>query len=133
MMLRLLIISVVIFCGTTVSAQDINIQIKSPSQGAHVTGRPIVGGLVGDENVNVWVVVHPMETADYWIQPSVTIRKGGLWRVQVYIGRPGSIDIDKHFELRAVANPLQPLYEGKVLGTWPDAQARSDVIEVIRR
>ena len=115
------------------AAQNGNIAIKSPSDGASVPERPIVEGVVMDKTAQVWVVVHPMETSAYWVQTRVTVRKEGLWRVQVYIGRPGSIDVGKHFEIMAVANPEQTLREGKVLGTWPEAQSRSEVIEVIRK
>lgn len=114
-------------------AQNGNMAIKSPSDGASVLGRPIVEGVVMDRTAQVWVIVHPMETSDYWVQPRVTVRKEGLWRVQVYIGRPGNIDVGKHFEMMAVANPTQTLREGKVLGTWPEAQLQSEVIEVIRK
>ena len=116
-----------------VYTQDGSIVINSPQDGARVPGQPIVEGVISDERAEVWVMVHPMVTSDYWVQPRVTIRRGGVWRVQVYIGRPGSIDVGKHFEVMAVANPKEALREGKVLGTWPYAQWRSDVIEVIRR
>jgi hypothetical protein len=115
------------------AAQGENITIKSPSDGASVPERPIVEGVVMDKTAQVWVIVHPMETSDYWVQPKVTVRKEGLWRVQVYIGRPGNIDVGKHFEMMSVANPKQMLREGKVLGTWPEAQSQSEVIEVIRK
>ena len=115
------------------AAQGENITIKSPSDGARVPERPIVEGLVMDKTAQVWVIVHPMETSDYWVQPKVTVRKEGLWRVQVYIGRPGNIDVGKHFEIMAVANPKQTLREGNVLGTWAEAQWQSEVIEIIRK
>lgn len=115
------------------AAQNENVAIKSPSDGASVPERPIVEGVVMDRNTQVWIIVHPMETSDYWVQPRVTVRKKGLWRVQVYIGRPGNMDVGKHFEMMAVANPTQLLREGKVFGTWPEAQSQSEVIEVIRK
>ncbi len=115
------------------AGQGENITIKFPSDGASVSERPIVQGVVMDKTAQVWVIVHPMKTSDYWVQPKVTVRKEGLWRVQVYIGRPGNIDVGKHFEMMAVANPKQTLHEGKVLGTWPEAQSQSEVIEVIRK
>ncbi|MEW6571971.1 MAG: hypothetical protein AB1390_12535 [Nitrospirota bacterium] len=115
------------------AAQNEYIAIKSPSDGASVPERPIVEGKVKNNSAQVWVIVHPMETSDYWVQPSVTVRKEGRWRVQVYIGRPGNIDVGKHFEIMAVAIPEETLREGKVLETWPKAQSQSEVIEVIRK
>jgi hypothetical protein len=116
-----------------VAAQDENIIFKSPSSGSSVPERPIIEGIVIVKSAQLWIIVHPMETSDYWVQPKVTVRKEGLWRVQVYIGRPGNIDVGKHFEMMAVVNPKQTLREGNVLGTWPEAQSQSDVIEVIRK
>ncbi len=128
---------VVIFCVLSLlymaSAQAQNITIRYPSDGASVPELPIIEGSVSDNTAQVWVIVHPMETADYWVQPKTSVRRTGLWRVQVHIGRPGNIDVGKHFEIAAVANPAQSLREGLVLGTWPRAQWQSDVIEVKRR
>jgi len=56
-----------------------------------------------------------MAVSDYWIQPPVTVRRDGSWRVQIHIGRPGSIDVGKAFEIRAVGNPDDELREGKIL------------------
>ncbi len=123
----------IIFVLTVVMAQVENIAVNSPPDGTSVLERPIVGGSVAGNVAQVWVIVHPMETSDYWVQPKVAVRRGGLWRVQVYIGQPGSIDVGKHFEIMAVANPRRTLREGLVLGTWPEAESQSAVIEVIRR
>ena len=53
--------------------------------------------------------------------------------MQIHIGRPGSIDVGKAFEIRAVGNPDDELREGKILPNWPKARAISDVIEVTRK
>jgi hypothetical protein len=136
-MRRIIIPLVILFYFSSVlylaAAQNVNIVIKSPSEGASVPKRPIVEGVVKDKNAQVWVIIHPMETADYWVQPRFTVRNQGLWKVQVYIGRPGIIDVGKHFEIMAVANPRQMLREGKVLGSWPEAQSQSEIIEVVRK
>ena len=90
-------------------------------------------GTVTDSNVRVWVIVHPMEVSDYWVQPSITVKENGSWKVKIYIGRPGSVDVGKQFEIMAVANPKDNLKEGDVLSGWPEAQAKSQVIEVTRK
>jgi hypothetical protein len=54
------------------------------------------------------------------------------WKVMIHIGHPGSVDVGKHFEVRAVANPTTSLREGQVLDAWPDAEAMSNVIELTR-
>jgi hypothetical protein len=109
------------------------IRITAPTDKTHVSDRPAVEGTVTDSQDRVWVIVHPLEVSDYWVQPSVTVREDGTWKVIPYIGRPGGADIGKEFELMAVANPKAPLKEGLVLSGWPEAQARSQVVEVTRK
>ncbi len=119
--------------GSLLWAVELEITITTPEDGASVVRRPIVQGTVSDPEADVWVVLHPAEVADYWVQPPVTVRKDSTWKVQIYIGRPGSLDVDKQFEIIAFANPEDTLEVGQVLGDWPEAEARSDVVEVTRR
>jgi hypothetical protein len=95
--------------------------------------RPIVEGTVSDPNALVWVIIHSLEVSDYWVQPRITVRDSGSWRVQVHLGRPGPIDVGKLFEVRAVANPDVGLREGEVLDAWPNAAAISNLVECTRR
>jgi hypothetical protein len=74
-----------------------------------------------------------MEVSDYWVQPQLTFHQYGAWRVGAYIGRPGSVDAGKHYEIMAIANPKRPLKEGDVLRFWPDAESKSEAIEVVRK
>jgi hypothetical protein len=112
---------------------QLKVEITAPVDKASVPQRPIVEGRASDPSATVWVVVHPLEVSDYWVQPRVTVRANGSWKVQINIGRPGSLDVGKTFEIRAVANPASELAEGKVQADWPKASAISDVIEVTRR
>lgn len=107
--------------------------ITAPPDKTQVPGRPFVEGRVADPNAKVWVIVHPMEVGDYWVQPSVTVKDTGTWKVMIHIGGPGNIDVGKQFEIMAVANPKVELNEGKVLKGWPQAQWKSEVIEVTRK
>ena len=116
-----------------VSGQQLNLRITAPLDKAKVSERPYVEGNVSDANVKVWVIVHPMDVSDYWVQPSVTVKENGSWKVKIYIGRPGAMDVGKQFEIMAVANPKDKLKEGDVLSGWPEAQAKSQVIEVTRK
>jgi len=115
------------------SPESSGISILTPKNSTIVPGRPIVKGTVRDRNSEVWVIIHPMEVSDYWVQPRTTVRGDGSWSVYVYIGRPGAVDVGKHFEIRAVANPKNKLREGKVLNYWPDADGLSPIIEVVRK
>jgi hypothetical protein len=79
------------------------------------------------------MIVHPSLVADYWVQAGPTVRADGKWRVSAYVGRPGNVDVGKHFEIMAVANPKRPLKEGDILPYWPEAASKSQLIEVVRK
>jgi hypothetical protein len=106
--------------------------ITSPPDGARVPERPFVQGRVTNTRARVWVVIHPMEWSDYWVQPPTTVHQNGTWKVQVYVGRPGVLDVGKHFEIMACANVHGRVEEGTVLSWWPDADYQSNAIEVVR-
>jgi len=133
MRLALMLTAVWFVFDAAVAAPTLEIDISTTADRSSVVERPTVAGTVTDPNATVWLVVHPMAVSDYWVQPAVTIRRDGSWKVQIYIGRPGNVDVGKRFEIRAVANPKARLREGLVLGGWPEAEAISDVIEVERR
>lgn len=128
-----LILSLVFALWVESVEAQMKVEIKAPADKVSVPRRPIVEGSVSDPSATVWVVVHPLEVSDYWVQPRVTVRKNGSWKVQIHVGRPGSLDVGKTFEIRAVVDPEGELAEGKILQYWPKARAVSDVIEVTRR
>jgi len=104
-----------------------------PTDGATVPEKPLVRGQITDPNAKVWVVVHPMEVSDKWVQPPATVGDDGTWAVQAFIGRPGKEDVGKYFEVRAFADPRVPLKEGMILGDWPEARRKSKVLIWTRR
>ena len=109
-----------------------DLEITRPVSGA-VNWRPHVEGRVSDPKAEVWVIVHPVGLSSYWTQPPVTVRRDGTWRVPVYIGRAGDIDVGKEFEIMAIAYPKQRLTEGRVFSEWPKVKWRSDVVTVVRK
>jgi hypothetical protein len=119
-------------CPATESDAKRKLLIDAPCDGAKVAQRHFVQGVVTDAKAQVWVIVHPMETSDYWAQPNVTVRDGGKWKVLAYFGEPGAQHSGKSFEVRAVANPKLPLKEGQMLAKWPEAESTSQTIEVVR-
>lgn len=120
--------------GFATGAQALDIQITMPQTQSGVPMRPSVEGKVSDPKAQVFVIVNPLETPDqFWVQPPVVVQPDGKWRAVIYIGRPGSIDVGKRFEIRAVANPKHRLKEADVVGGWPEAEAASSVIQVQRR
>jgi hypothetical protein len=108
------------------------ITITSHKDQQSVALEPIIRGKVYSNKAQVWVIVHPMETEGYWVQQKATVRSDGKWYTQVFIGREGTEDSGKHFEIMAVANPTKPIARGDVLDGWPSALARSEIVELIR-
>jgi hypothetical protein len=109
------------------------LDINQPQDGNQVIWRLDISGSGATTEDTVWLIVHPMETGAYWVQSPISPRKDGTWRVQAYIGRGVNLDVGKRFELMSVANPVVPLRQGLVLDQWPEAEARSNVIAVIRK
>jgi hypothetical protein len=114
-----------------VNTQQLKVFITDPPDGATVPARPFITGTVADPTARVWVIVHPTEVGDYWVQQAAGLRDDKTWRVQIYVGEPNT-GAGTRFEIRAVANPKAQLSEGKVLDRWPEAQWMSQVIEVAR-
>jgi len=127
----LLFTIVAFFWVAIAGAEELNISMTEPADGSKVANRNYVKGIISNPNAEVWVVIHPVDTSGFWIQPSVTVKNSGSWKVKAYFGRSGSIDSGKEFEIRAFANPTGTFREGKTHG-WPKAAARSDVVDVTR-
>lgn len=123
------------FCVTTSmsarAADEITIEIVAPTDGAAVDHREEVKGRVSDPNANVWVVIRPTETSDFWVQPPVSVKKDGSWKVKPYFGDAGR-NVGSKFEVRAFVNPSEAAKEGKT-DHWLKATVRSDLIEVVRQ
>jgi len=109
------------------------LHIDVPKDGNQVESRLYVGGSGAAPKDTVWLIVHPEEGGAYWVQPPVAVRENGTWNVHAYIGRAGNLDVGKRFELLSIANPTTPLSEGQVLDRWPEAEARSNVVGVVRQ
>jgi hypothetical protein len=109
------------------------VKIVRPTEGTTISSQSIVEGQSSNPNTTIWIIVHPLEVSDYWVQPRVSVRSNGQWAANVYVGRSGDLDAGKRFELLAVANPRTALKEGAVLADWPEAEARSEVVMVVHK
>ena len=116
-----------------ISQQVLELEITAPADGAAVPRRPRVIGTSSRPDATVWIIVRPTELEEFYVQPEVSIEQNGNWSVSIYIGRAGQLDVGKQFEVMAVANPVETLQEGQLLGDWPEAEARSEVITATRR
>jgi hypothetical protein len=128
-----LLLLLLISLSVAIRAQSaLQVQITNPKEGSRVAHREQVSGTVSDSAESVWLVIHPLDTSEFWIQPPITVRDDGTWKVIPYFGRSPSRDVGARFEVRAFAKPTIALKEGKV-AAWPEAAARSIVIEVSRK
>lgn len=109
------------------------ITITSPGDGKKVDQRYLIEGTASDMVRDVWVVVHPIDTSSYWIQPRVSIRSDGAWSAMAYFGRSGELDKGKKFEVVAIADPQESLREGDFKDDWPIAKWASKPVVLIRR
>jgi hypothetical protein len=109
------------------------ITIANPRDDAKVEQRGLIGGTASDSIRDVWVIVHPMDTSSYWVQPRVSVRSGGVWSGMAYFGRSGDLDNGKRFEVVAIAEPQDTLREGEYGNSWPKAKWTSRPITLIRK
>jgi hypothetical protein len=106
--------------------------ILNPFEGDTVPLRPIVNGKVVNSNSDVWLIVHPIGSSAYYIQPKAKVEKSGQWKAKIYIGRDGTIDIGSQSEILAIANPAEIVKEGDIRHSWPLAEHKSQVVKLIR-
>lgn len=126
-------LSITVLAGEGRQDPIVSLEIINPINGGLGEWRTKVTGTVSKPFSEVWVVVRPLETPDFWVQPKPTIKANGTWETLIYLGSDGPSHAGKAFELRAIANPIDSLKEGLVLPGWPRAEGKSDVINVTRR
>lgn len=107
------------------------VAITSPTTKSDVPELIDIEGTVSDPQADVFVVVHPVKTQEYWVQqPATTDDK--KWKAsEIHIGQ-GEKGVGEKFEIRAFVGPKDNLQTGQKLKAWPQAAARSNVIEVKR-
>ena len=115
----------------TLAKQPLLITIETPKSQANVKQRDTISGKVSDPQAKVWVVIHPTLTSGFWVQTPVTVDTDGTWDVIAFFGREGAIDSSKPYEIRACANPTEPITEGE-RNSWPTCAAQSRVIKATR-
>jgi hypothetical protein len=114
-----------------VAPETDDVTITFPETGAGVPPILALRGTVSNESADIWVVVHPIQTGAYWVQPRVT-RTGGEWTSVVFFGRQDSRDAGKLFDVRVFVGPRMELREGQILSEWPDAAGSSRAVLVRR-
>jgi hypothetical protein len=110
-----------------------SVRITQPANNGLVTAMEALRGNASADVRAVWVVVHPLDTSSYWVQPKVVVATDGTWSGLAYWGRTGPVDSGRRFEVRAIVDPKVELREGAILGNWPDADAISAPVIVERK
>ncbi len=121
-------------CCQATDVQITKIAGKSPPAGKESLGvdwRPFVEGTCSGDDTTVWVVIHPFEIADFFVEPQAAC-SDGTWKVEVFFGDKDT-PAGKQFEMRAFADPVKQLQEGQRLKTWPKGRARSKVVYLVRQ
>jgi hypothetical protein len=121
------------FCGRLAAAD--RVEILSPVDNASVPWRACIIGTLPTAERPAFVVIHPEETSDFYVEPAPTVRDDGghaSFRVQAYFGENTPLHSGKRFELQAVQGPHQPLREGLILAAFPAADFASPIIELVR-
>ena len=121
-------------CDPPSGANQKTLLITFPCPDSEVTALQLVMGTISDSDAKeVWVVIHPMEAAEYWVQQKATV-ENGRWEVMCHFGEPGQ-HVGKPYEfLAVVADPQEPLVSGRLnIPGWPKAKYLSQLVSKITR
>jgi hypothetical protein len=112
--------------------RDEPLLLTFPTNKASVTRIVFVEGYVKDRNASIWPIVRTIAGSTYWVQSRAEISGDGRWKAKVVIGQNGTADVGAHYELGVFVNPGLPVREGDELDSWPDAEFKSEFVEIIR-
>ena len=131
---KIIILVIILMCTASLEAvQDIEIRITSHHDNAKVDRPAKIEGTVTNPKAKVYIIVHPVDVPEYWVQPRALVNEDGKWTSMVYLGRSTDNNPDKQYELMAIANPEKSMKVGSVLKEWPGSKWRSQIIHVKRR
>ncbi len=113
------------------NSSDVTIEIIHPKNNSEVGHNELVRGKVTQNDINIYVLVHPMLTNLWWVQrPPAGINSDGSWQTIAYFGTENQ-GIGEYFELSAIATDRN-YKEGQTLKEIPANAVRSDIITVKR-
>lgn len=115
-----------------ISNESIEVSIEDPITGQHVDRILKATGTIHNGS-NLWLVVRPSVSFNYWVQKEPKIYPNGTWEAFVHIGSIDPSDLGVSYEICAFVHPKIPLSVGSVLNEWPEALKASSIIKVIRR
>lgn len=131
----LLLSGVFIVSSDNSYGQNLTLSITEPRDNDRVCWKHMVRGNVSNLSLQVFVLIHPMATNKFWVEP-IPNMSGNDWAAYCYFGEP-KIGIGEPFEIIAVASQNRELFrEGDTLPSpLPNnsqIQVRSKPVIVIR-
>lgn len=100
--------------GNSAATQQ-QVSIVRPAEGSRVCMRTSVSGSVSDPSLQVYVLIHPMATNRFWVQPIPNMNPDGTWEAYCYFGESDR-GIGEPFEIIVVASRNRNLFrEGDTL------------------
>lgn len=114
------------------SEDNYSINITSPEHKGDVEWHPWVGGktsLPSNSEYNIYVLINPVDSSSWWVQPKAILYDDGTWEAYVYFGRRG-MDEDTWYTACAIVTSSE-LGED-TLDNIPENLAKSDYIRVRR-
>ncbi|MDH5181608.1 MAG: hypothetical protein OEZ39_15565 [Gammaproteobacteria bacterium] len=117
-----------------ISAAPVRLTITAPATNSTVELHDVIRGRVSNPAVaEVWVVIHPVQSVDCWLQKPALVSADGSWMATVQFGKgegEGSSG-GLPYEVRALAGLRQPPIPGKT-NCWPEAEVISRALYVKR-
>jgi len=117
------------------SIGDFFLKISEPNNGQEVSVREWVRGKLSDTSYEVYILIHPMATVSWWVQPLPSINSDGTWEAYCFFGEE-TVGIGESFEIIAIATKEKGvLRSGQQLpiDKIPTDAIRSPIVRVIRR
>lgn len=113
-----------------------SITIISPTENGNVSSRNIVKGTstnISGSNLNIYVLVCPIESQEWWVQPNVKLLSNGNWSTNAFFGDQANLQKDsgKKFMITVIATSTK-LERGRTLEDIPENVYQVDITEVVR-
>lgn len=109
------------------------VTISTPRQGTGVPWRVCFTGSVSDPHSRVALILHSLENGIFYVEPEVSVRPDGTFRVMAYAAENSPSFNHTPLEAQAFVDPTKALHEGMRLSHWPKAASSSNIVDIYRQ